>query len=166
MVSYRLQPEYHTMDIRYSLLHTKDTWSLAILRVFLGLVMFPHGAQKLFGWFGGHGPSGFLGGFEQMSGLPGFLGWLVIIIEFVGAICLIVGFWTRLWAFCVICLFAGIILMVHLPYGFFMNWGGNQAGEGFEYHLLVIGMAWALTVGGAGKLSADHAMMGTERTML
>lgn len=99
-----------------------------------------------------------------MSGLPGFLGWFMIIIEFVGSICLILGFWTRIWAFGMICLFIGIVLTVHLPYGFFMNWGGNQAGEGYEYHLLVIGMAWALTVGGAGKLSVDRAMADQERT--
>ncbi len=99
-----------------------------------------------------------------MTGLPAFLGWLVIIIEFFGALCLILGFLTRFWAFCMICLFAGIILTVHMGNGFFMNWGGNQAGEGFEYHLLVIGMAWALVVGGAGYLSLDKAMSDTERT--
>ncbi|PRY15386.1 putative oxidoreductase [Pontibacter ummariensis] len=152
------------MNFKRRLLSTNNTWSLTLLRSFLGIVIFPHGAQKLFGWFGGHGPTGFLQGFEQMSGLPGFLGWFMIIIEFVGSICLILGFWTRIWAFGMICLFIGIVLTVHLPYGFFMNWGGNQAGEGYEYHLLVIGMAWALTVGGAGKLSVDRAMADQERT--
>ena len=151
------------MNLRYKLLSTPNTWSLTIVRVFLGLVLFPHGAQKLLGWYGGHGPSGFITAFEQITGWPGFLAWLVIIIEFIGSICLIVGLWTRIWAFCVICLFTGIILMVHLPYGFFMNWGGNQAGEGFEFHLLVIGMAWALVVGGAGYWSIDKAMAGQER---
>jgi len=99
-----------------------------------------------------------------MSGLPGILGWLVIIIEFFGSLCLILGLWTRIWAFLVLCLFVGIVLTVHLPYGFFMNWGGNQAGEGYEYHLLVIGMAWALIVGGAGYLSIDRTLAARERT--
>ncbi|AKD04639.1 DoxX family protein [Pontibacter korlensis] len=145
------------------LLFTHDTWGLTIVRVMLGLVILPHGAQKLFGWFGGQGAAGFMQGFEQMSGLPGWLGWLVIIIEFIGALCLILGFWVRFWGLCIIGLFAGIILAIQLPYGFFMNWGGNQAGEGYEYHLLVIGMAWALVVGGAGKLSVDQSMANQER---
>ncbi|MDX5420972.1 MAG: DoxX family protein [Hymenobacteraceae bacterium] len=152
------------MDLKQRLYATPDTWSLTIVRIFLGLVIFPHGAQKLLGWFGGHGPAGFMGAFEQMSGLPGFLAWLVIIIEFFGALCLILGLWTRLWAFCVLCLFTGIFLIVHLQYGFFMNWTGDKAGEGYEFHLLVIGMAWGLTVGGAGQLSIDRAMATRERT--
>ncbi|ARS35047.1 DoxX family protein [Pontibacter actiniarum] len=151
------------MTFKDRVLYTHDTWSLTIVRIFLGLVIFPHGAQKLLGWFGGHGPAGFMQAFEQMSGMPGWLGWLVIILEFIGGICLVLGFWTRIWAFCYICLFVGIILTVHLPYGFFMNWNGDKAGEGFEYHLLVIGMAWALVVGGAGRLSIDHSMASQER---
>ncbi|MHA6248098.1 DoxX family protein [Pontibacter sp. CAU 1760] len=151
------------MDAKYRILHTPDTWSLTVLRVMLGLVILPHGAQKLLGWFGGGGPAAFLVGFENMTGLPGFLGWLVILIEFVGSICLIFGFWTRIWAFSMLCLFIGIILTVHLPNGFFMNWSGKLSGEGYEFHLLVIGMAWALTVGGGGALSLDRSMMGAER---
>jgi putative oxidoreductase len=139
-------------------LATHDTWSLTILRVFLGLVMLPHGAQKLFGWFGGTGPAAFMQYFENVSGLPGWLGWLVIIIEIVGAFCLLLGFWVRLWGLAFLGLFTGIILALQLPNGFFMNWSGNQSGEGYEYHLLVIGMAWALAVGGAGKCSIDQRM--------
>jgi len=52
-------------------------------------------------------------------------------------------------------LFIGIIFNIALPNGFFMNWGGDQHGEGFEYHLLVLGMSLALIIGGAGKLSVD-----------
>jgi putative oxidoreductase len=152
------------MGLNYKLLFTKDTWSLTIIRVFLGLVLFPHGAQKLLGWFGGHGPSAFIDVFEKVTSLPGFMAWIVILIEFVGSLCLIIGLWTRIWAFSVLCLFTGIILIVHLPYGFFMNWSGNQTGEGYEFHLLIIGMAWALVLGGAGYLSADKVMAGKERT--
>ncbi|MCC9135193.1 DoxX family protein [Pontibacter silvestris] len=152
------------MDFKNRILVTPDTWSLLILRLFLGIVLFPHGAQKLLGWFGGHGPAGFLEGFGQMSGLPSFFGWLVIIIEFFGSICLIVGLFTRVWALGVIGLFIGIVLTAHIDVGFFMNWQGNQEGEGYEYHLLVIGMAWALAIAGAGKLSIDKAMADSERT--
>ena len=152
------------MNFKSRLLQSHDTWSLTIVRVMLGLVIWPHGAQKLLAWFGGGGPAGFVDFFGQVTGLPGFLAWLVIIIEFVGGICLIIGFWTRFWAFSMLCLFIGIVLVVHLPNGFFMNWGGNKAGEGYEFHLLVIGMAWALVVGGAGRLSVDGIMLGRQRT--
>jgi putative oxidoreductase len=54
----------------------------------------------------------------------------------------------------------GAIFMVHLPYGFFMNWFGKQAGEGFEYHLLVIGMSIALMIAGAGRWSVDGLIAG------
>ncbi len=151
------------MNFWYKLLASTDTWSLTIIRVFLGLVLWPHGAQKLLGWFGGSGPSGFMAVFEKITGLPAFLAWLVILIEFVGSICLVLGFWTRYWAFSILCLFIGIILIVHLPNGFFMNWSGKQAGEGFEFHLLVLGMAWALVVGGAGQFSIDKAMVANQR---
>ncbi|MBF9254267.1 DoxX family protein [Pontibacter sp. 172403-2] len=152
------------MEFRNRLFTTPATWSLTIVRIFLGIVIFPHGAQKLLGWFGGPGPSDFSAGFGQMTGLPEVLGWLVIIIEFFGSLCLILGLLTRFWAFCILCLFIGIVLMVHLPNGFFMNWGGNQPGEGYEYHLLVIGMAWALVVGGPGRLSIDSNLNDRNRT--
>lgn len=151
------------MTLKDRILLTRDTWSLTIVRVFLGLIILPHGAQKLFGWFGGHGAAAFMQAFESVSALPGWLGWLVIIIEFIGSLCLILGFWTRVWALSFIGLFVGIILTVHIPNGFFMNWSGSQAGEGFEYHLLVIGMAWALAMGGAGRLSIDQTMASEER---
>jgi len=50
-------------------------------------------------------------------------------------------------------------LMVHVQNGFFMNWFGNQSGEGFEYHLLVVGMSLALVISGGGKWSLDRLML-------
>jgi putative oxidoreductase len=52
----------------------------------------------------------------------------------------------------------GAIFMVHLPNGFFMNWYGNQKGEGFEFHLLAIAIAAALLLRGAGPFSIDRAV--------
>ena len=134
---------------------TDQNKAIAILRVVLGIVLFPHGAQKLLGWFGGYGFNGTMGFLTGTVGLPWLLAFLVIAIEFFGAIALIFGFATRIVAFGVIALFAGIVFTSHLQNGFFMNWAGNQAGEGYEYHLLVIGMALALLVSGAGKWSVD-----------
>ena len=137
---------------------TNESKATAILRVVLGIILFPHGAQKLLGWFGGYGFTGTMGYLTGAAGLPWLLAFLVIIIEFFGAIALILGFGTRIVSVGIIVLFAGIVLTSHLQNGFFMNWAGNQSGEGYEYHLLVIGIAMALVVSGAGKWSVDYAL--------
>jgi putative oxidoreductase len=137
---------------------TNDNRTATILRIVLGIVMFPHGAQKLLGWFGGYGFNGTMGFLTGTAGLPWILAFLVIVIEFFGALALIFGFATRIVAAGVISLFAGIIFTSHAANGFFMNWAGNQQGEGYEYHLLIIGMAIALLVSGAGKWSIDYAL--------
>jgi len=139
-----------------ALFQTGDSWSELILRVTLGVVMFPHGAQKLFGWFGGFGFAGTMGFFTEKMGIPAVLAFLVIITESLGSLGLIVGFLTRLTAFGIFCIMVVAIAMVHWPHGFFMNWSGKQAGEGFEYHLLVIGIAVVLMLYGAGKWSVDR----------
>src|SRR2546430_17155255 len=137
---------------------THDSWSLLILRVTLGVVMFPHGAQKLLGWFGGYGFSGTMNMFTEKMGIPAALAFLVIMTEFFGSFGLIVGFVTRVAAFGVFCIMVVAIAMVHWPNGFFMNWSGKQAGEGYEYHLLVIAICAALVITGAGKWSGDSVI--------
>lgn len=133
-----------------------DAGSL-IVRLALGLVMFPHGAQKLLGWFGGAGFAGTLQGMTGM-GIPAVVVFLVILAEFFGSLALITGFLGRVGALGILCVMTGAIFMVHLPNGFFMNWMGNQKGEGIEYHLLAIGMAVAILVKGSGALSIDRSM--------
>ena len=135
---------------------TDDTWQNLIIRITLGGVMFPHGAMKLFGWFGGPGVSGTIAMFSKFWHVPVILTLLVIAAESLGAIGLIMGFLTRLCALGIFCDMIGAIYLVHWQYGFFMNWFGTQKGEGFEYHLLVIGMALALMITGAGKWSVDR----------
>lgn len=130
-------------------------WAAALCRVALGAVLFPHGAQKLLGWFGGFGFEGSMGYFTGTIGLPWIVGFLVILIEFFGAISLILGFATRLWSFAIVVLTAGIVQTTHSQYGFFMNWMGNQKGEGFEYFILMLGLAISLIVSGAGGYSID-----------
>ena len=137
---------------------TNESNAATILRIVLGIILFPHGAQKLLGWFGGYGFNGTMGFLTGTTGLPWLIAFLVIAIEFFGAIALILGFGTRIVAAGIIALFAGIVFTSHLQNGFFMNWAGNQPGEGYEYHLLVIGMALALLVSGAGKWSVDYAV--------
>jgi len=137
---------------------TNESNISTIIRIVLGLIIFPHGAQKMLGWFGGYGFNGTMGFLTGTAGLPWIIAFLVIAIEFFGAIALIVGFATRIVAVGIISLFTGIIATSHLQNGFFMNWYGNLKGEGYEFHLLIIGMAIALLVSGAGKWSVDYAL--------
>ncbi len=140
------------------LIKTNESAAIAFLRIALGLLIFPHGAQKLLGWFGGYGFTGTMGFFTGTVHLPWIIGFLVIMLEFFGSLLLIAGLATRFIAAMFIINFAGIILTAHLGNGFFMNWYGSQAGEGYEYHLLVIAMAIALLINGAGKFSLDKKL--------
>jgi len=144
--------------IMKKIFQTNENNTSTIIRIVLGLILFPHGAQKLLGWFGGYGFNGTMGFLTGTAGLPWIMAFLVIAIEFFGAIALIVGFATRIVAVGIISLFTGIIATSHLQNGFFMNWYGNLKGEGYEFHLLIIGMAIALLVSGAGKWSIDYAL--------
>jgi putative oxidoreductase len=92
------------------------------------------------------------------QGLPALVVYFVVFTEFFGALMMLLGLCTRLVAVCYVALMVGAIATVHGKHGFFMNWFGQQQGEGFEYHLLVIGIALALLVMGGGKLSADRAI--------
>jgi len=139
------------------LMQTDEDLGMLIVRLALGIVMFPHGAQKLLGWFGGGGFAATLQGMTGM-GLPAVIVFLVILFEFFGSLSLISGFLGRVGAFGILCVMLGALLTVHLPNGFFMNWMGNQKGEGFEYHLLAIGMALAIMVRGSGAFSIDRSM--------
>ncbi len=134
---------------------TEDTWSGLLLRLTLGVVMFPHGAQKLLGWYGGFGFSGTMGFFTEQMHIPAVLAFLVILAESFGSLGLIVGFLTRVAAAGMVAVMVGAIAMVHWPHGFFMNWFGKQQGEGFEYHVLVIGIGLTLLLIGGGKWSVD-----------
>lgn len=138
------------------LIQTDDDSAGLVLRVFLGIVFFPHGAQKLLGWFGGHGFTGTMGFFTENMGIPVFFAFLAIMAESLGSIALLTGFMTRIAALGIGTVMVVAVLMVHLPNGFFMNWFGNQKGEGFEFHLLAIAIAIALIIKGGGKWSIDR----------
>ena len=142
------------------LFQTDDGWTGLVLRLTLGLVMFPHGAQKLLGWYGGFGFDGTMGFFTQQMGMPWLVAFFVIIGESFGSVALMVGFLTRFTAASFGVIMLGAITMVHLPHGFFMNWTGKQQGEGYEYHMLIIGIVIALLMTGAGRWSADRLIAG------
>lgn len=141
-----------------ALFQTDDHWTGLILRLTLGLVLFPHGAQKLLGWYGGFGFSGTMGFFTEAMHLPWIIGFLVIVGEFFGSLGLLAGLLTRFTAASLSVIMLGAVVTSHLPYGFFMNWFGKQPGEGYEYHLLAIGIGLALLATGGGRWSLDRAI--------
>jgi putative oxidoreductase len=140
-----------------TLLHTHADWAGLILRLVLAVVIFPHGAQKVLGWFGGYGYAGTMQFLKGQVGLPTPVALTVLAAEFLGPIALVGGFATRPAALLIAAVMIGAILKVHRGVGFFMNWGGQHEGgkEGFEYHLLVLAICAALLVIGAGAFSVD-----------
>ena len=164
------------------LIATTDDAAPLIARLVLGLVIFPHGAQKALGLFGGPGISGTIGFMHGMMHIPVVLVYLAIAAEFLGSLGLIAGFLGRLAmlspsprgcgtsetprvaAFGIACNMLVAIFTAHMGNGFFMNWGGTQKGEGFEYHLLAIGLALIVMVYGSGRASVDRALFAGART--
>jgi len=142
------------------LLATSDDWTLTLLRLVLGVVFFFHGAQKVLGWFGGYGFSGTMGFFTGVLHIPAPFAFLAICAEFLGGIGLIVGALGRIAAFGIATNMLVAIVMVHSHFGLFMNWSGQQKGEGFEYHLLAIAIALVLMARGSGRFSVDRALAG------
>lgn len=136
--------------------HTEEDYAALVARLVLGGVMFPHGAQKLLGWFGGNGFSGTMAFFTQQMGLPWIIAFLVIVIEFFGALALILGVLSRLQSLGIGAVLLGAIVTSHWQYGFFMNWYGNKAGEGFEYHLLALALVAVILIKGGGAWSVDR----------
>ena len=139
------------------LMSTGNDVAFTILRIVLGVVFLAHGSQKMLGLFGGYGFHATMGFFTHM-GMPAAVAFLIICTEFFGGLGLIFGLLTRIAALGIAGLMIGAIFMVHLPNGFFMNWAGNQKGEGIEYHLLVLATAAALLLRGAGAFSVDRAL--------
>lgn len=140
------------------LLKTSDDYGMTMARLVLGVVFFAHGAQKVLGWWGGYGFSASMDSFTHGMGIPAPFAFLAIMAEFLGGLGLIVGALARVAAFGVFVNMAVAVLMVHRANGLFMNWAGNQKGEGFEYHLLAMALAVAVMINGAGALSVDRTL--------
>lgn len=139
------------------LIGTTDDFGATVTRVALGAVMFPHGAQKVLGWFGGYGFGPTLDAFVNQMGIPVPLALLAFAAEFLGGLGLIVGLLGRVAAFGVFSVMA-VAASMHLQNGFFMNWSGTQGGEGYEFHLLAMAMAVAVIIRGSGALSVDRLL--------
>ena len=136
---------------------TYPSWSLLIVRVVLGVIFFGHGAQKLFGWFGGYGLKGTIGYFQQALKIPAPLTVLCALTECFGGLAVLVGFLSRPAALGLAIVMLVAIAKVHIPNGFFINWSLQQGkGHGYEMNLALIAMAAAVVVGGGGAVSVDR----------
>jgi putative oxidoreductase len=143
--------------LRSSLVATGDSFAPTVLRLVLGVMILPHGLQKTLGWFGGYGFNGTMGYLTTQVGAPWIFAFLAILAESVGGLMLIAGFGTRVAALGV----GGVMAVAatqHWSNGFFMNWFGNQKGEGVEFHLLALGIVVALLMLGGGKMSVDRRL--------
>jgi putative oxidoreductase len=140
------------------LFSTSNDFVLTIARLVLGVTFFMHGAQKMLGWFGGYGFHATMGTFTHYLGIPAPLAFLAICAEFFGGLGLLVGLLSRVAALGIIVNMLVAIATVHHVNGFFMNWTGQQKGEGFEFHLLAIALAIVVLIKGSGAVSIDRAI--------
>ncbi|HTD35746.1 MAG TPA: DoxX family protein [Candidatus Elarobacter sp.] len=127
--------------------------ALLILRLTVAIVLWPHGAQKALGLFGGPGIAGTVAGLGGHMGLPVILVYVIIAVEFLGPIALATGILTRLVALGIAIDMAAAAVLVHLPNGFFMNFTGKQQGEGIEYFVYAVGISLALVIAGSGRIA-------------
>src|ERR1700737_3550078 len=129
--------------------------SLLVVRVIVGIIFAAHGAQKLFGAFGGPGLSAMV---QPPPNGMGLLGYPVTIGEFFGGLGLIVGFLCRFSAASLIVIMLGPIGLVHGKNGFFLGHSpeSTMAASGFEYNLALIGLLAPILIAGPGKLSVGR----------
>jgi putative oxidoreductase len=144
------------MDVVFG---TYPSWSHLVVRLGLGMIFFAHGAQKVLGWFGGHGLRGTISYFKQGLGIPPAATVIAASIEFLGGLCLIVGFLARPAALGLVVVMLVAIGTVHIKNGFFINWTMTPGqGHGYEFNLALIAMALAILIGGAGVASVDRLL--------
>ena len=126
---------------------------LLILRLVIGLILAAHGAQKLFGWFGGPGMTGWTGAMNRMRIRPATpWAWMSALAEFVGGIGLALGLLFPLPSAAIAGSMLVAIALVHLPKGFFVSKGG------YEFNLAIIASVAALALTGPGSVSLDSAL--------
>lgn len=133
-------------------------WGLLVLRFTLALILWPHGAQKVLGWFGGTGWDGTYQTFTEKMGIPPLLARVAMLTEFCAPICLALGLFTRVAALGVMIMML-VAMTKHIKNGYFANWSGKKAGEGIEFHVLYAGAALALLLTGPGPWSIDAWFM-------
>jgi len=130
---------------------TASSLNSLFLRVPAGIIFAAHGAQKLFGWFGGYGLAGTGGWMESIGLSPGYLMALAAgSAEFFGGLLLLLGLLTRPAAAVLAFTMLIAIVSVHLPHGLFIS------NNGYEFGLALLAISLAVLAGGAGRFSVDH----------
>lgn len=149
----------------FDILQTENDYVYLILRLAAGIVIFPYGMQKLFGWFDNLGGGvGIKETLLQMKAkkIPVFITWLVIIGQSLGSIGLILGCLGRVAALGNFIIFLGA-LFVHLPEGWALNWLKNKKGEGIEYFILLLAILLIIILKGSGPFSVDYWLISSKR---
>ena len=139
------------------LLQTDADYISTFIRVVAGIIIFPYGMQKLFGWWGGPGIQGSL---EQLAArkIPLLISWLIILGQSLGSIALIAGFFGRIAAGALFIIFTGA-LITHAKDGWTMNWFGTKKGEGIEYFIMLLSMLLIIIISGSGAISIDRWLL-------
>ena len=143
------------------LLQTDADYAYSFLRIIAGIIIFPYGMQKLFGWFNDFGGGvGIRETLMKMSKrkIPKVVAWLIIIGQSLGSIALIIGFLGRIAAGANFIIFTGALL-VHAPDGWIMNWSGKKKGEGIEYFVMLLSILAVIIIKGSGPFSIDHWLL-------
>jgi putative oxidoreductase len=141
------------------LIETWPTWMTLPLRVVLGVAFIGHGAQKVFGVWGGPGLAKFAGAEAPYAWMqPGWL-WMgaAAFAELLGGVLVLTGLLTRVGALLIMPVMLVAIFGVHWSGGFFIT---NKPMPGVEYALSVLAMTLALLIAGGGRASFDEALMG------
>ena len=135
-----------------------DRYGPLVLRLVVGATFVAHGAQKLFGVWGGGGLAGTGAYFDSLGLSPGYpLAVAVSLTEFAGGLLLLTGLLTSYVSILLVLTMAGAIWNVHLANGYFMNWGNTPGrGQGIEYNLVLVAALLCLALTGPGALSIEH----------
>lgn len=145
------------------LMRTGNDAGALFMRLALAAAIWPHGAQKVLGWYGGAGFQATIDNFQQWFQMSKGLTMCVMAAEFLGPIALALGLLGRVAALGIGIVMAGAAWKVHWPH-FFMNWtgalgaDGKPVMEGVEYHILAVGLCLGLLIRGSGALSVDRAL--------
>ncbi|EJG03196.1 DoxX family membrane protein [Flavobacterium sp. F52] len=146
------------MQLLKDLIDTQYNYSVFLIRITAGIIIFPYGMQKLLGWFpdfgGGVGIWASLASFKK-KGIPAAAAWMVILGQSLGSIALLAGFAGRAAAFFNFVIFTGAMCM-HASEGWTMNWAGSKKGEGIEYFIMLLVLLFLVVVNGSGALSLDY----------
>lgn len=134
---------------------TINTWALLPLRLALGAIFFAHGAQKIFGVWGGRGLTAWTAAAAPFNLQPAWV-WLSVaaFAEFFGGVLVMLGFFTRIGAFLIACVMGVAMFGVHWKNGFFLTNGG------YEYTMALMAMALTLLIAGGGNGSVDFQRTG------